>query len=159
MRTCVGDYELALDRVEYAACRADAGIGTVLATIAPLVGEETCLLHPANGLLEQPIGELAAVLEDPGDLVLFALPQSEDPSVRDLPIMGARADTRHGRVIDAIGLFGPAALARAVERLPRSGGADLAAAARLLVCDGVPVRVHAVSSWHHYRGHGSICSR
>jgi len=155
MRACLREYEPALGHVDYAVCRAGAGIGSALNVIAPLIGDAPCLIHPANGLLDQPLVALIDLLDEGSpDLVLFVSPQSEDARGRDESGFGEGADVRHGHAIADIGVFGPGAFGRASERLRCAGGADLATAGQHLAADGAHVRLHQVNGWHRYRGHG-----
>jgi glucose-1-phosphate thymidylyltransferase len=54
-----------------------------------------------------------------------------------------------------VGVFAAQAFGRATEQLGRCGGADLAAAGKLLVASGGRVGLCPGDGWHRYRGHGA----
>jgi glucose-1-phosphate thymidylyltransferase len=151
VRGSLGSRGSSLDRVEYAICRGGVDLVSVLTAVAGLVGDDVCLVQPADGLFEEPLARLLSQPSlDPADLVLFlGRPQGaagvEDPSaVPGVPHRGGP---------DA-GLFGPGALARAAERARSMGSPDMLSLANELSDEGANVRLAADSGWRRNRGHG-----
>ena len=143
IRACLREYEPALESVEYVVCHSGVGIASGLRAIAALVGDAPCLIQPADGLLDQPVTTLIALLADGSpDLVLCAARQGENA-------LGGRGDTTAD-----IGVFGPGALAWATELLSSVGNGDLAFVGDQLAAAGGQVTLHLVDGWHRYRGRG-----
>ncbi len=153
VRVAVHAYEPRLDQVDYALCRNGDDVVSVLATVAPLVGNARCLIHPADGLLDEP----PDLLRDEGsDLVLFVAPELEH-ALGDGEWSREEAFAAHrrnGHRTADVGVFAPGALSRTVEAMQRAGRTDLTAAGQRLAADGGSVRLHPVTSWRRYRGEG-----
>jgi glucose-1-phosphate thymidylyltransferase len=136
----------------------------VLCEAGEFVGEASCVVHAADGLLAQPLRELMAPLHDSGapsdgvpDLVAFVHRRAGDDST-------ALAIRRLMRLVEAppnggplglagVCLFGPGALRRFGATGSWHGGAlDLAAIAEQLVGEGGQLRIERVRGWWHYTG-------
>jgi glucose-1-phosphate thymidylyltransferase len=168
IRDCLRDYQPGLGHVEYVVCQAEADIPGTFKALAPLVGESPCLVQPADGLLEEPLSALAEVFElGSVDLLLFPRRQgdgvagSDSVLGRERVVGGAEftgaAENGAGFAcaMGDVGVFAAQAFGRVTEQLGRCGGADLAAAGKLLVASGGRVGLCPGDGWHRYRGHGA----
>jgi glucose-1-phosphate thymidylyltransferase len=144
--------------LEYVVCGPEPMLGQTLEAVAPLVGDSPCLVHPADGLLDEPIGPLVELLRaELADLVLLASSEHtvatshSEAAGRTAIIHSARAGCESA----VAGLFGPGVLSRVSELVPSDAAADLRLAAKRLIGDGGQVALHEVHGWHRYRGHDS----
>lgn len=163
VRSSIGEYERWFKQVDYVVCRPEAGISGVLRAAAPVVGDSSCLLQPADGLLDEPV-ELMLDLLDSSDLVLLvdASHGSEGASgygagSEDMP--GFSSDhamlTQAVTGIVEVGLFAPGTFALTAAAVAAAGAVDLAGAGRQIEHDGALVCWREASSWHRYRIHGA----
>jgi glucose-1-phosphate thymidylyltransferase len=156
VRESLLEYHPELSRTDYVVCPASAGIGLLLEAVSGAVGQATCLLHPADGLLEEPILPLIQRVADvPFDTLLLvaggALTQRPKwwSGSSGSDAMGAGAE------LLGVGVFGPGALSCVSEQLRDSADADLCLADRQLVTGAASYSLHPVNGWHRYRGYGT----
>ncbi len=133
-----------------------------LGAVGELVGDAPCVVHTADGLLAQPLCELAELLapaHDGGapDLVAFV----HGPAGGGTTTLAARRLMRlvesppNGVPLGLAGacLFGPGALRRAgAMRAWHGGELDLAAVAERFVGEGGQLRIERVRGWWRYTG-------
>jgi glucose-1-phosphate thymidylyltransferase len=136
----------------------------VLCEAGEFVGEASCVVHAANGLLAQPLAELIAPLHDGGgadggvpDLVAFVHRPDGDTStaLATRRLMRFVENPPNGGTFALAGvcLFGPGALSRFGTTGSWHGGAlDLAAIAEQLVGEGGQLRIEHVRGWWRYTG-------
>ncbi len=158
VRASVREHERRFEDVGYALCRDGMDFQATVDVVAPLVGDASCLFHPADGLIDGPLGRRVSRPDDPfdaesADLVLFvpnrvqvgarAIGRALGTLPRELP-----PDER----LAEVALFGPGALARARDSM--SGWSDLASAGARMAARGATVHVQEVGGWRRYRGGG-----
>ena len=159
VQACVAQYEPRFTGLDYALCRNGTGFKSTLETVAPLVGNAPCLIHPADGLadgiLDHRMWSHGAGDGEEADLVLY---------VSGAPAASLRP---HGRLLRAapdepyasegvaeIALFGPGMLFRARGGGLVGGWGDLADTGAKMAASGASVRVKRVDGWRRYRGGG-----
>jgi glucose-1-phosphate thymidylyltransferase len=141
--------------LEYVVCGPEYRLGQTLEAIAPLAGDAPCLVHPADGLLHEPIGPIVGQLRDERtDLLLLSSPERSEAPAYAHGLGGATVIQRRcARYENAFaGLFGPGVLTRVSELVPSDGAADLGLAADRLIGDGGHVALREVDGWRRYRG-------
>jgi glucose-1-phosphate thymidylyltransferase len=153
LRACVSAEGPAGVDVEYVPV-ADGAFEQALAVAARLVGEAACVVHPANGLLTQPLAPLIELpREDAPDLVVLVHRQSLAggsiglAASRLLRLLGTPYEDRALELADVC-LFGPGSLRHAIgarESLGRE--LDLVATAERLVKGGGRLSVERVEGW------------
>jgi hypothetical protein len=105
-------------------------------------------------LLDQPLSALAEVFElGSVDLLLFPRRQGEGV-VGGAELRAAENGAGLGPAMGDVGVFAAGAFGRVTEQLRCCGGADLAAAGKLLIASGGRVGLCPGDGWHRYRGHG-----
>jgi glucose-1-phosphate thymidylyltransferase len=135
----------------------DAATGLRLA--APIIGAAPCVLHVANGLLEEPIAPFLEQVEtDSPDIVLVMhqSPAAEGRLSASAKAMLHLAELDPDRAplgVAGVSLFGPGAVRRVTSRdwAPR-GELDWAAIAEGIGAAGGTLHVRVASGWHRYAG-------
>jgi glucose-1-phosphate thymidylyltransferase len=142
VRGVLHDYVRPMRRIEFAVCRG-GGVRSVMSAAAAHVGEEPCLLQPADGLIGEPVAPLVGLLDTRADLVL-------------LPGLGWAAESVRPRrsvpTAAEVALFGAGAWRHVTATSDDASGATLTDVGDRLERSGARVRVHPVSGWHRYRG-------
>ena len=163
LRASVATYSRWFTQIDYVVCPLDAGIPAVLKAAAPYVGDAACLLQPADGLLDEPVEPLLALLQS-SDLVLLSRaaqrvgavpgfsPAVTDPLASDAHSV-AVSEATEGLV--EVGLFAPGALASAADLVTNTGPIDLGVAGECVEHDGAQVSWCKATGWHRYRAHGA----
>lgn len=122
-------------QVDYVVAPAAAGLAGAAASVLPHVGDQSCLLWPAHGLLDGDLASVLASIEDePADVTVL------------VPASGRAAD---------VGVFGPGVLASIAGEVRGPRMLDLAAAGHHMSGLGMSVDWRSVEGWCCYRGHGS----
>jgi glucose-1-phosphate thymidylyltransferase len=151
-------YRHLLTGVEYLACRAPSDVGTMLAHVAPIVGEAACIVHPADGLLDSSAATFASMCDThDSDVTLVASAPSENVVTDgwDAPDDAGPAEEENDSNEPEIAILGPGILLGAA----RSGflGQDnrsLSKLGRSLATCGATVDLKEVDGWHRYSGDG-----
>ncbi len=149
----VANFASPLDTVDYAICADSDDIPRVLTAVAPLVGSAPCLVQPADGLLEEPVGMFTSHIHD-ADLLLLASTQPQEAAGdgrRQPGGDGAHTSLATRRTAD-IAMFGPGALGRAAESVHNSRSLDFMGLGSQLSLEGATVELANVHGWHRYRG-------
>lgn len=151
-RPCLLEYRPKLRRLQYVTCGDRADPLAALCAAAPLVGDAPCLLHPAEGLLAQPVSSYVKSLRTtPVDLVLLCSDDGLTPPASH----GTSArigQTRSARGPAEIGLFGTGVLKQVRELASRLDLSTIDAVADRLSDNGRSVQVRAVEGWRRYAG-------
>ncbi|HUA75977.1 MAG TPA: NDP-sugar synthase [Solirubrobacteraceae bacterium] len=133
-------------------------MGQALCDAADRVGEDACLVHVAEGLLDQPLEPLLARSQGSGhELVVFASQQEDSGSIglATRRLLQLAQEAPQARPLDLAGaaLFAPGALRHAARaRWWNAGALDLVAIAEQLVAAGGRLRVELVDGWQSHRG-------
>lgn len=137
----------------------DDGIEQALAAAAELVGEEACIVHVAEGLLDQTLESLIATPREASpELVVFVSRPVNDAGSIGLAtrrLMHLADVAPQGSPLDLTGaaLLAPGALRRAARvRWWTAGALDMAAIAEQLVASGGRVYVERVNGWRSCTG-------
>jgi glucose-1-phosphate thymidylyltransferase len=137
----------------------DDAIQQALTAAADLVGAEACLVHAAEGLLDQPLESLIAPpREGSPELVVFLSRPVNDAGSIGLAtrrLMHLADVTPQGWPLDLTGaaLFAPGALRRAARvRWWAAGALDMMPIAEQLVAGGGRVHLERVAGWRRYGG-------
>lgn len=146
--------------VSYVPGPEDGDFLALLAACAPFVGDAPCLVHAANGVVEQPVARLTElVVGDTPDLALFlhhGCPNSQRFSAEVERLLGI-ADLHRGRNglgIAGFGLLGPGAMRYATDNGgPHPVECDLTAVAERIATAGGRLQIGRVKSWRQYMGH------
>lgn len=153
VRRCINGYRPGSLRVEYAVAASGSDSTEALRAAAPLVGAAPCIVHVADGLLDQPLDSYVDLLTQRStDLVLLCpapglQPTNGSPLHRDTPrsIPSLMCDA-------GIGAFGPGAFRQACasDAQPQSPG--LCTLAQRLSASGRHVEVQIADGWRRYSG-------
>jgi glucose-1-phosphate thymidylyltransferase len=130
-----------------------------LAASARLVGRDSCLVHTAEGLLDQPLTPLlGGAREVDPDLVVFLARRGGDTGsigleIRRLMRLIDAAPLKYPLEVTGAALFAPGVFCRVagMEWWPQ-GMLDLVAIAERLVGDGRRLRLERVRGWRSYAG-------
>jgi glucose-1-phosphate thymidylyltransferase len=138
--------------------RADS-LELALKAAADFVGQEACLVHVAEGLLDQPLEPLIEQSREPGpELVVFAARAGNDPgptglATRRLLHLADVVPQARPLALTGAALFAGGALRRASRaRWWNAGALDLVAIAEQLLAGGSRVHVELVSGWRSHGG-------
>jgi glucose-1-phosphate thymidylyltransferase len=147
--------------ISYVERPAPLGLDDALSLAAPVVGDASCVVHLATGLLEQPLEPLLArVRRDAPDLIAI-VHQANDPDWHLNPQTQAMlrlAELHPERAtlsMAGVCVFGPGAFRHASSSAWRSRGGgdmDLTEVAALIVAGGGNFQVLPVSGWRRYAG-------
>jgi glucose-1-phosphate thymidylyltransferase len=148
-------------RIRYVEQPAPLGLDDALSLAAPLIGEATCVVHLATGLLEQPLEPLIArVGRDTPDLIA-TVHQASDPEWHlnaPTQAMLHLAELRPERAtlsMAGVCVFGPGGLGHASKMAWRSRGGsdmDLTRVAAEITARGGNFQVLPVCGWCRYAG-------
>jgi glucose-1-phosphate thymidylyltransferase len=164
VQASVAAYEPRFPGLDYALCRDGTDLHSTLETVAPLVGNAPCLIHPADGLFdglldpsEWPHGasehaEADVVLYVSGSVAGSASSVQRSSSGRLLGPAISAATGQSTEGFTEIALFGPGMLSRARDSF--GGWGDLADTGAKMAASGATVRVKHVDGWRRYRGDG-----
>jgi glucose-1-phosphate thymidylyltransferase len=170
VRACVETEGPAGMRVEYlpfVACAAlDAArrtdpleLAVALKAAADFVGDEACLVHVAEGLLDHPLESLLTQARESGpELVVFAAQSANDVgstglATRRLLHLADVAPSARPLGLTGVALFAPGALRRASRTdWWQAGALDLVAIAEQLLAGGGRVHVELVGGWRSHDG-------
>ncbi len=154
VRAHLGAYAPDQMRIEYVFCGQDSGAEASLRAVAPLVGAAPCIVHVADGLLDEPLTPHVEALQERSlDLVLLCpSPPFEGPS--DQPLEPETPlPTVAGLLGDAgIGVFGPGAFRQACQAESQREPYGLGEIAQRLSDDGGHVQLCLAEGWRRYRG-------
>jgi glucose-1-phosphate thymidylyltransferase len=130
-----------------------------LAAAEPFVGDDPCVVHVADGLVGQDLGQFTRLLEsDPFDLLLLLHRTAEKrerlgSSTQRLLGISELNGSKTGLGLAGISVFGPGALRMASARASGSSKeADLTVLADHLAAAGKTVRAGCVRGWRRYCG-------
>jgi glucose-1-phosphate thymidylyltransferase len=140
-------------QVEYAITPGGSDSIAALRAAAPLVGAAPCIVHVADGLLDQPLSSYMSPLHDRSIDLVLVCPAPAVARANGLSVHGGATPTVPSILCDAgIGLFGPGAFRQACgnEAEPRSPG--LGTLAQHLSYGGGQVEVQVADGWRRYRG-------
>lgn len=155
VRASLASYQPELARTEYVVCSTDSAIGRLLEAVSALVGEASCLVQPADGMLEESVGPLLQrVTEGPFDTLLLVA-GAITHRTKWWSGTGESGVLTGGAQQLGVGVFGPGALSRVSRQLRGLERSDLAAAAHELVLGGVEFELQPAQGWHRYRGYGA----
>jgi glucose-1-phosphate thymidylyltransferase len=139
--------------------RAEARLAAALAGAAEFIGDAPCVLHVADGLLDEPLTPLIGQVCDVGpDVVALAHHPAEDNSAavmrtRRLLRIADVAPLRRPLDLAGVCLFGPGALRRSLgAHWWSSGTLDLVAVAERTVAGGGNMQIESVRGWLRYTG-------
>jgi glucose-1-phosphate thymidylyltransferase len=147
VRACLANYRSGPMRLDYAVSGADCDVLGSLRAAAPLVGAAPCIVHVADGLLDEPLASYAQALgEQSLDLILlFPSRPSGEPETA--------APTEPSLLCDAgVGVFGPGAFRHALQSKSQHPNWGLGELAQRLSGDGRHVEVRMADGWRRYRG-------
>jgi glucose-1-phosphate thymidylyltransferase len=137
----------------------DETLDQALVAAADSVGDAPCLVHVAEGLLDQALTPLLETAHDVApDLVVFLSRPADDSgsiglATRRLMHLVDRAPGESSLDLTGAALFGPGALERVAEASWWSRGSlDLVAVAEQLVAGGGRLHVERVRGWRSYTG-------
>jgi glucose-1-phosphate thymidylyltransferase len=119
----------------------------VIGAVAPMIGDNPCLILPADGLLDTP-ATLISARPTPSDLLLLSSMAPREAKSEQVPEFTAITS---GRAPD-IALFGAGALLRAVTSLSGLNTADYTVLGTRMHAAGARVEFDSVTGWHRYRG-------
>jgi glucose-1-phosphate thymidylyltransferase len=124
-----------------------------LRAAAPLVGAAPCIVHVADGLLDQSLVSYVDFLKQRSvDLVLLC-PSPSLERASGLSVHGGAAATIPSMLCDAgIGVFGPGAFRQACGREAELHSSGLGTLAQHLFSGGRLVEVQVADGWRRYRG-------
>ena len=143
-------------KVDYAICAERSELVTTLQAAAPLVGAAPCIVHLGDGLLEEPLADhVAAMQEDSLDLLLIGDRPAAGGFIGIKPLAHGQGPGGPGEGVcePGIAVFGPGAFrdaCRAASNDARATG--LHALARRLAAQGAQVEVSTTDGWRRYRG-------
>jgi glucose-1-phosphate thymidylyltransferase len=130
-----------------------------LAAAEPFVGEDPCVVHIADGLVEQGLAQFTRLLDaDPFDLLLLLHRTAEKrqrlgSTTQRLLGISELNGSKTGLGLAGVSVFGPGALRLACARAEgASNEADLTVIADHLAAAGKTVRAGCVRSWRRYCG-------
>jgi glucose-1-phosphate thymidylyltransferase len=130
-----------------------------LKAAADFVGEQACLVHVAEGLLDHPLESLIAQSREPApELVVFAARSANDAgatglATRRLLHLADVAPSARPLSLTGAALFAPGALRRASKaQWWKAGALDLVAIAEQLLAGGGRVHVELVGGWRSHGG-------
>jgi glucose-1-phosphate thymidylyltransferase len=139
--------------------RADPALEQALAVAADLVAEESCVVHVAEGLLDQSFQSIAGLSHEPDpDLLVLMHRSTGDGASTGLPVrrllrLAEVTSQEQSQQIAGACVFGPGGLRRAAGARWWSGGMlDLAAVAERLVDLGGRLGVESVDGWRGNSG-------
>jgi glucose-1-phosphate thymidylyltransferase len=156
VRASLLEYEPELARTDYVVCPASAGIGLLLGAVAGVVGDATCLMQPADGLLEEPILPLIQRVSDvPFDTLLLVAGGTITQRAKWWSGSSESGVTGEGIELLGVGVFGPGALTSISRQLRDAGESDLGATARRPASHDAHYKLHPVNGWYRYRGYGT----
>lgn len=153
VRACLAEQEPERVRLSYVICADRSSTAAGLRAAAPHVGAAPCIVHLADGLLDEPLlSYVDSLSTSSSDLTLVC--QSSAPGrVAAMPAAAGRTNgTGSVAVEPGIGLFGPGALRRACESTTRSAATSLEDIGRGLSDGGWHVEVCPTDGWRRYRG-------
>jgi glucose-1-phosphate thymidylyltransferase len=137
----------------------DETLDQALVAAADSVGDEPCVVHVAEGLLDQPLEPLLGTAgELVADLAVFLSRPADDAgsiglATRRLMHLVDIAPSESPLDLTGAALFGPGALRRAAATRWWPGGSlDLVAVAEQVVAGGGRLRVERVRGWRSNRG-------
>lgn len=150
-RPCLAQYKPRLSQLEYVICGDGADPLAALCAAAPLVGEAPCLVHPAEGLLAQPMTPfIESLATEPFDVLLL---RSEQGLVHLLEnSSGGRGRAQPVRRPSEVGLFGAGVLRQVCDMGTRPDMSTMDAIAGYLSDNGQCVEVRSVEGWCRYAG-------
>jgi glucose-1-phosphate thymidylyltransferase len=159
VRTCVETEIAAAIDVTYLPQRGRMDLLGALRAAAQFVGEDSAIVHFADGLLAQQLDLAPEILgEDLPDLLLL-LHRSGDsreglaPATQRLLGVSELNGSRNHLALAGVCRFGPGALKRVTESVQDLGcEVDLIAIAQHLAAEGRTLEAAIVSSWRRYRG-------
>ena len=128
-----------------------------LTLAAPLVGDASCIVHLATGLLDEPLAPLVNRLTGAPDVVLIvhqAGSPMEHLSAATLEMLHlAEFNSDHALGMAGVWLFGPGALPFAgASRLCLGSDVDLTALGERISVEGGAFHVKVADTWRQYRG-------
>jgi glucose-1-phosphate thymidylyltransferase len=137
-----------------------AGVVDLLTAATGFVDDAPCVVHAANGVLEQPVSRLGEIgRNDPPDLAVFV----HHGSAGDRRFSGeverllGVSDLHRGRSglgLAGVWFFGPGALRYAAEIEPVARAeADVTAIAEVIAGRGGRLEIGRVKGWRQYNGH------
>ena len=144
--------------VHYAAASSRVDIHTALRLAAPIVQERPCIIHDANGLLEEPLARLMEIERGRLDLSLLLYQRAAShghlgPELRKLLRVTEIDEHESALGLAGVCAFGAGALsaASATDRGP-DGEVDVANIVSCLTAAGGNLDVRVVGGWHQYGG-------
>jgi glucose-1-phosphate thymidylyltransferase len=156
MRSCLEAWPGASEvAVHYVIRRGRMGLAAALRVAAPMVGSAPCIVHPANGLLGEPLHSVVEQMRTDAPDVVLVIEQDTAPA-------GPHVDgdnvvelaPRRPSVGDAaLWTFGTGALERAAAAAQRrSTEFNLTAIERQITTAGGSLRLVPASNWRSYAG-------
>ncbi len=145
-------------RLRYVMQPAPLHLGDALALAAPILDGEPCIVHLANGLVDEPLSPFVGRLSDTPDLVLMVhqSPLGDRLSLATQRMLHlAELDPARGAGLGVAGawLFGPGALPRLQGAEWRAGEElDLTSVGAQLQAGGGNVQVQLVCAWRSFAG-------
>jgi glucose-1-phosphate thymidylyltransferase len=159
LRDCLADYA-ARERVELTLVDVPPPVDLVsaLGLGTPLIGDAPCVVHPASGLVAEPLTPMIERLRQDPSGVVALVHQDSDPvmplgAVTRRPLQnGAVHLARAGLGLTGVLLLGAGLLGRVAAELTSAVEIDLAAVADRVALMGSGFQVVTVSGWRRYAG-------
>jgi glucose-1-phosphate thymidylyltransferase len=134
--------------------------GDALLAVAELVGDASCILHRADGLLGQPLSPFLELLrKESSDALLLV--QDDDQETKRLKLVQQRllTPTEHGLTPSPTGvagvcLLGPSVLRRLTDPMRPAQTLDFVSLAEQLARGDGRVHMRVVHKWRHFAGNG-----
>ena len=126
----------------------------LLPSVVELIGEASCILHRADGLLGQPLHPYVSLEQPPDALLLVGDPGTHHERLRLVPPpAGSELDTALAPVGTAgMCVLGPRMLARLPNPERSAQLLDFGAIAEQLARDGTRTEVRVARRWRHFAG-------
>lgn len=140
-------------RMEYAITADGSDSTAALRAAAPLIGAAPCIVHAADGLLDQPLDTHLELLQHrSADLVLLC-PAPALERANGVAVHGGTTPSVPSILCDAgVGVFGPGAFRQACQTDAGARTPGLGALAQHLSAGGRNVEVEVAEGWRRYRG-------
>lgn len=154
VRACLSTYRMLPARLDYAICPEPTDAIGALRAAAPMVGAAPCIVHAADGVLDEPLAPYLEALQRRSlDLVLLCQRHSLGGASHGPLGDDVAAPTVPELLCDAgIGVFGPGAFRQACQTDSRPGSSGLGELAQHLSDGGAQVHVCLADGLRRYRG-------